>query len=206
MMRYRNEHQESLYQQYASIGRKIEKYSQSKKNNELFHQYGWKLITKKGIWKLPIAKEHAGFGLTWQECFLAIEGLTSAFSNCEFFSYIVSQFGTLYLISQYASEENRQLYLPRLINGEISFAIFSEEINYENIFPSSKNRNLILCEYMNFKRILYGMQAIKITQPIIEKYKDILNQSTDGLSNSSSIINDIQRSHKVLYSSLKSYI
>lgn len=211
MMRYRNEHQESLYQQYVSIGRKIEKYSQSKKNNELSHQYGWKLITKKGIWKLPITKDYTGLVLNWEKCFLAIEGLASTFSNFKFYSYLVLQFSTLYLVSKYGSKESRQLYLPRLVNGDISFALYSEEINYVNILPLSENRNFILHDYLNFKRILYSIQAIKITRPIIKKYQAVLRQSMSQLSsplsitNCEEITNKIESSYKKLCSSLNNF-
>ena len=171
MIRYRSEQQENLYRQYARIGRKIAKYSLNKKNNELSHQYGWKLITKNGIWKLPIVKKYSGLGLNWQECILAIEGLVDTFSNFEFFSYIVEQVSALYIISKYCTEENKQLYLPSLINGEISCAIFPDKFNFEKILPPSENKNLILYNYLNFKRKLYALLVVKISQPIIDHHK-----------------------------------
>ena len=161
MMRYRNELQEDLYQQYADIGSKIAKYSSSKKNIKLSHQYGWKLITKNGIWKLSLG----------HECISAIQGLSSTFNNFEFFSQIVSQLSALYLISKYSSDKNKQLYLSRLINGEMSVDIFPDGISFTSILPL-KDRNLILCDCINFKRILYGLQTIKNIQPILEKYSN----------------------------------
>ena len=125
MIRYRNELQKSLYQQYADIGNKIAQYSENKKNLTLSLQYGWKLITKNGIWKLSLG----------QECILAIEGLSSAFNNFEFFSQIVSQLSALYLISKYSSDKNKNLYLSRLTKGEVSVDIFPEGISFGKILP-----------------------------------------------------------------------
>lgn len=159
MMRYRNELHEGLYQKYADIGNKIAKYSAKKNNIKLSHQYGWKLITKNGIWKLSLR----------QECILAIQGLGSTFNNFEFFSQIVSQLSALYLISKYSSDKNKQLYLSRLTNGEMSIDIFPEGISFVNILPL-KDRNLILCDCMNFKRILYGFQATSFSLSIGQKH------------------------------------
>ena len=61
--------------------------------------------------------------------------------------------------------------MSRLINGEMSVDIFPDGISFTSILPL-KDRNLILCDCINFKRILYGLQTIKNIQPILEKYSN----------------------------------
>lgn len=199
MMCHWNVRQENLYKKYVNIGNKIAK-SLLNKNNEdkLSDCYAWGLLTQEGIWKLPIAKQYNGAGLSWDECVIALEGLVFAHQNMKLLVSIIEHLGRLYLVSQYGTISQKDLYLPYLIQGE----------NFEDkIFEILQNKTpKILCDYINFKRLLYAITASKLSLSIIEKYKKKSKRQQRFVTDYEKIKYNILTSRQILYLTNKEFI
>lgn len=159
MMRYWNVEQENLYKQYAQLGKIL--FENSKNKNKFLFSNKWDLITKEGIWKLPISKQYGGMDLSWQEAAIAINGLMSISQDYEFIPFIIEQFTTIYFVSKYTNLIHKKLYLARLIKGEIINESIIEDINKNIISRQDMTR---------FKKFLYESSAIEFVFSLIKKY------------------------------------
>ncbi len=154
MMRYLSKDQKNLYQQYSRLSEEAIKVSKLHQENKSSNENIWKLISKEGIWRLPIPRQYGGHGLSWQDCVVALDGFFSNYSDIKCFTLFMSQVSSLYLVSQYGTESVKTRYLPRLIQGEMACLVISECIQkllHQKSYLD-KNRNQIL--YMNSNKIL----------------------------------------------------
>jgi hypothetical protein len=193
MIRHGNVTQKNIRQIYLNLGKKIKENSENEIKHDVNKNQNWELITKQGIWKLPIAKQYGGDGLTWDECVSAIEGLTSTYRDYEFFSSIVSHFAVLYILLQYGTESQKSAYLPLLMRGKNSTVCFKEHcsnaskmlnitfIKDINISLSSKEKTHVINDFKNFKRLLYGVLAAESAFCIVDECKEILNKSQSAI-------------------------
>lgn len=166
---------------------------QDKKINKL----AWELITKQGIWKIPVPKKNGGEGLGWDEFVASAEGVTNTYKNFDFISSFITQASALYLLLQYGTEENKKRYLPFLIQGEIACISISKsniklKIDDQHIFFSSDVNQKALCDHINFERILYGIFSTNLALPLIGRLKEVVNK-TDS-SSVESFLNEISGS------------
>lgn len=191
MTRCWNVEQKTLYKNYIKIGKKIAVYSLSQQEDTLSNQYAWELITREGIWKLPLHNQSNSACLIWDECIIALEGLISTYQNKKFFTSIVEQFSILYLTFQYGTKSQKKSYLPRIIQGE---AVDDKTL----LIPRKKNAK-ILCDLTNFKRLLYGVIAARFASPLIEKHREIYQQEKTFKDDS---VNELceKATHKILES------
>jgi alkylation response protein AidB-like acyl-CoA dehydrogenase len=115
----------NLHQHYADLGKRISTY----KPTASFNKKGWDCLTRSGLWQLPIESQYGGIGLTWQAFAKAIEGLISSYHHLPFFRMLVSQAGAIYLMSKYGTDDQKQKYLPRLLQGEIACIAINESFD-----------------------------------------------------------------------------
>src|SRR3990167_9072429 len=101
MMRCLSKDQKNLYQQYSRLSEEAIKVSKLYQENKSSSEDIWKLISKEGIWGLPIPRQYGGHGLSWQDCVVALDGFFSNYSDIKFLTLFMSQISALYLILQH---------------------------------------------------------------------------------------------------------
>lgn len=188
-MRHWNLKQENIFQAYVQLGKKILHQVEMQHENTISQNRNWELITSEGIWKLPITKQYGGAGFSWDECVIAVEGLIKTYQDQEFFSSIISHLALLYILLQYGTETQKNMYLPLLMQGAIGIVCVEDEwtssLNNLNITVlkditisfSIKKNTYILNDFKNFKRLFYGMLAAESAYYIVDDCKNILRKS-----------------------------
>lgn len=152
MMRNRTVGQERLYQQYAALGKQIAEWSVTHQQEDTLFDNSWKLISKAGLWKLPVPIDDGGLGLSWQEWLIAMEGLASTYHDPKFCSLIINQISTLYLLLRYGTEKYKECYLPCLTSGEMASILIAEfHLPLDTPFSITKQRTyqLINTQHQN---------------------------------------------------------
>lgn len=152
MMRHRTVLQESLHHYYSEIG------------NMISGDKGWSLLTKSGIWKVPVEIQYGGKGYGWDGCFAAMAGLGTSCTDHKIFSNLTSHLSSLYLINKHGSDFVKNTYLSRLMDGEL--------ISSNEIFASSESNHLITFDKIMIERIVYGILAVSTATSIVNKYKN----------------------------------
>lgn len=162
MMRCLSTDQKDLYQQYSILAKKT---AQVFKLEKSINENIWQILSKEGIWSLPIDKQYGGKALGWQACVVALDGFFSHCSNVNFLILSVSQISSLYLISQYGTSNIKKRYLPRLMHGEIGCLLLSDHQFFsqndyiekrENEIASINDRKIIIrAEQMDSGTIFY---------------------------------------------------
>jgi alkylation response protein AidB-like acyl-CoA dehydrogenase len=198
MKRDKNVVLDNLYQQYAAIGKKIANYPLLNG----FSKKAWDCLAQEGLWKLPIRSNNGGDGLTWQAFVSAIEGLSSTYKKFSFFRSIVSQASVLYLLEKYGTERQKNIYLSRLLQGEMacvavneSFDAFDASNIQSQVLPIANRRfqltghKLQIPQLMEAHLLIVVVRNHSVTQDkfksirffIVEKSnkKILLNKKTD---------------------------
>ena len=152
MMRERTMSQEKLYQQYASLGRRMT--GTTKQHN---HDDEWNLVTQEGFWKLPVTIRYDGLGLTWKEYVIALEGLTTTYCNQTLYSSLVSHSTAIYFLLTYGTRQQKTDYLSRIVNGENASILvnqFSTKTNVPLHVLLAKEKKYPLKQLANSKIII----------------------------------------------------
>ncbi len=162
MMRNLSKDQRKLYQQYSRLSEEMTSISELNQNMKYSHEYVWRLISSQGIWVLPMPKCYGGYGLGWQDCIAAFDGFFSNYPDINFLTLFISQVSALYVILQYGTEDIKQRYLPRLMQGEIAYLHISKYIH-----------NLLHHEY---QQKINKNQSLHVTNNKIFIYVDKLDE------------------------------
>ncbi|MEE1819433.1 acyl-CoA/acyl-ACP dehydrogenase [Streptomyces sp. SP18ES09] len=86
----------------------------------------WQEISAAGIWKLPVAKELGGSGGTWWDFAAAFEGVAAGGRDLGFCLSMVAQAGLIRSLSTYGTPDQRQYWIPRLLDGEVGATALTE--------------------------------------------------------------------------------
>jgi hypothetical protein len=187
MMRDWNVTQENIYERYVKLGKILNTYSKNTSKQALVN-FGNSLIAKEGFWKLPVSKSNGGTGLSWDECVIALQGLTSSFQNHEFFYYLTERLALLYLTIKFCSKEQKNLVISNITHGNTLSASFKDfnqnshkKLNIANdngvINFLIERDSSIFYEFINFKKILYGLLVAEYSLNIMDKYREKVKQN-----------------------------
>jgi len=166
MMRCLSMDQKRIYQQYSLVGKKLIKIFSNSQEKEITNRIVWEIVTKKGIWKLPIPREYGGTGLNWHDCVIALDGIFSRYADTNMLSVFLSQVSSLYIILRYGTEQIKKKYLPKLINGEKTRFIISKHIHHlltDSHYPEDKifklnNFDMIIHAEKNHNDIIFTIK------------------------------------------------
>jgi hypothetical protein len=182
MMRHWNVKQERIYQAYKQLGKQLKKTD--------YKNLNWELITREGIWKLPIPKKYSGAGFSWDDCVFAVKGLVNTCRDEKFFSSLISQFSVLYLLLQYGTETQKIICIPKLVLGETATVniidnnvssyhelniTISKDLNLSFLIPKNSS---MFNDFINFKKLFYGILAAEFAFYVVDDCKEILNKSS----------------------------
>jgi hypothetical protein len=207
MMRHWTARQENIYRKYVKLGKKITQTLNNQKGQSDNHYLSWAIITDEGIWRLPIAKKYGGVGLSWDESVIAIEGLAVTYRNHKFISSLITHLSALYLLLQYGSQTQKNLYLAKLMQGNgITIYINDSSKNLSNkliLEVDNKKINLTInkestmfYEFVNFKKLVFGILISQAAFKMIEGYRE-------SFSNINSIDHAVEKTKKCIESSKK---
>lgn len=130
-MGFLNLEEEYLYKKNTDLSAEFLKNTVPER--KFLNEYMWQEASRHDIWRLPIAKEYGGKGLSWQDCIIAIRGFSNHNLNEEFLTSLINHIHSLYFIYQNGSAILKENYLQRLMQGEPCSLIISDHI-YE-LFP-----------------------------------------------------------------------
>ncbi len=154
MMRCLSKDQKYLYQQYSELSEEITQFYKLNQDEEVFKEYMWKLISAEGIWGIPIARKYGGYGLSWQDCLVAIDGFLNHYRDKKLLTAFMSQISALYVVSKYGTEAIKKRYLPRLLKGEMATMHISKSVHqllYDHSFLNTKENQTL---YLRNNKIL----------------------------------------------------
>jgi len=88
--------------------------------NATLDRKAWGALAASGLWRIPVSREHGGFGGTWQQCISSIDTVAQGCADLGFLVTMLGHIGSIKLLIDYGTERQKTLWLPRLLNGEIA--------------------------------------------------------------------------------------
>ena len=88
--------------------------------------FSWQMLADLDLWKIPVSCELGGLGGTWIEC---VECLEEVARECEDLGFLITSLGhigSLRLLCDYGSEEQKLRWVPRLLKGDIAVTAMTE--------------------------------------------------------------------------------
>lgn len=119
----RSEHQQMLFDQFATIGARI---AFNRQDDDGFDAAGWREIGHAGLWRLPVPRTYGGDGHSWWEFVAALEGLASTVEDLGFLLSIVAHIGGLRVLMDNGEEDQKRHFLPLLMEGQVASTAITE--------------------------------------------------------------------------------
>lgn len=88
--------------------------------------FSWQMLADLDLWKIPVSCELGGLGGTWVEC---AECLDEVARECEDLGFLITSLGhigSLRLLCDYGTDEQKQRWVPRLLRGDIAVTAMTE--------------------------------------------------------------------------------
>jgi isovaleryl-CoA dehydrogenase len=122
-----SQHQLSIRNNFAEFGHRVADRASNSRKERQFDLTSWKELAASGFFKLSVPAEYGGTGATWWDFAAAFEGLSTTSGDLGFLLSIIAHMGAIRIISEKGSEEQKQIYLPRLATGTIAATAATEE-------------------------------------------------------------------------------
>lgn len=158
-----NSTQHELREQYAIFGENVAKRAHTCYEKALFDCDSWQLLAQQGIWRLPVAEEHGGFGMTWWEFAAALEGLASTAKDLGFLLSMVAHAGCIRALMQYGSQRQKQLFLPKMLAGAVGATAITEPSGGSDVA-----RITTAARYQGHKLIMNGQKTHITNAPVAD--------------------------------------
>ena len=148
----------SNYIKYKKIGMKA-------LNGKVDNTVIWELLTKEGLWKLPIPVVYGGSGDGWNEFTRSIKGFSSSYGNFEFISLIISHSCLIYAALENSDSKDINSHISSLINGN-PISMHDSSVDY--VTDESTGESFTF-KRVSFERYLYAIISADFALNIISK-------------------------------------
>lgn len=140
-----------FYDKFARLGTKITDRAEHHYNTASFDYDMWNEIAKEGLWKIPVPIEYGGYGQTWKEFSKAMESLSYNCRDLGLLLSMIAHIGCVRVIMLHGTEEQKNYFLPKLMNGSIGATAITEESGGSDVariqasgVPGKKENSYIL--------------------------------------------------------------
>ncbi|KPB49637.1 Acyl-CoA dehydrogenase domain protein [Pseudomonas coronafaciens pv. oryzae] len=122
-----NESQAAIRSDFAEFGHRVADRASNSRKERQFDRISWDELASSSFFKLAVPKQYGGIGNGWWDFAAAFEGLSTTARDLGFLLSIIAHMGAIRIITEKGSEEQKQLYLPRLAAGVIAATAATEE-------------------------------------------------------------------------------
>ncbi len=130
---------------------------------KVFDIESWRAMSKDGFWRIPVAKQNGGLGYGWTHFAKAVELISTKSNDLGFMLSMIAHMGAMYVLDKYGTNEQRQYYLSRLMNGEVACTAITEPTGGSDVSRVTTSAK----KYEN-KFILNGHKAHITNSPIAD--------------------------------------
>ena len=121
-----NDRQSKIRNRFAEIGEQVAKRAPALRQTSSLDRLSWQALADAGLWRLPIAQDFGGEGLTWWEFIAGFEGLASTSRDLGFLLSVLAHAGALRVVSEAGTEDQKADVLPRLMRGAVAATAATE--------------------------------------------------------------------------------
>lgn len=97
-----------------------------------FDWKSWKNLNATDFFRIPVPEEYGGKGHGWWDFIAALEGMAATAADSAFPITAASQAGMLYGLLRFGTEAQKQAYIPRILEGELTATAIAEEDSGSN--------------------------------------------------------------------------
>ena len=87
----------------------------------------WGALASLNIWRVPVSKEYGGLGGTWKDCIECIDTVARTCQDTGFLITVLGHIGSIKLLVDHGSCQQKNRWLPRLLAGEIAVTAMTEK-------------------------------------------------------------------------------
>lgn len=122
-----NQAQKAAYKQYREFAQShiaLDALRNSLANS--FASHAWAKLADTDFWRMIIPAKYGGFGEDWWKFVAALEGMASAAQDSGFILTCISQAAIIRGLSVFGTENQKSMYFPRLLAGELTATAIAE--------------------------------------------------------------------------------
>lgn len=108
------------------VGRQIAANALEHDRDKTLDRTSWDALTQANLWRIPVAPEYGGMGLTWKDCVECIDEVAKHCEDVGFLITMLGHVGSIKLLNDYGTPEQRNRWIPRLLQGEIAVTAMTE--------------------------------------------------------------------------------
>lgn len=108
------------------VGLQIAAHALEHDRDKTLDRVSWDALTQANLWRISVAPEYGGLGLTWKTC---VECIDEVARHCEDLGFLITMLGhvgSIKLLNDYGTPEQKDRWIPRLLQGEIAVTAMTE--------------------------------------------------------------------------------
>ncbi|HMB09657.1 acyl-CoA dehydrogenase family protein [Saliniramus sp.] len=119
-------HPADLYQQFAEFGRAVARNAALHDRERSFDRAAWDMISRAGLWRIPVPLEEGGLGGSWADCAAAMEGVASTAGDLGFLITMLGHVGSLRVLLEEGTLQQKARWLPQIMEGQVGITAMTE--------------------------------------------------------------------------------